>query len=75
MALNHKLDCLVKRLDYSVVVEIKVAARFKMSVNGHLVDISSAAELSVTKLGMMMQHHGPKSCKKIGLLSSSSGSQ
>ena len=31
-------------------------------MNVHLNDISSAAEPSVTKLGMMMiQHHGPKS--------------
>ena len=29
-------------------------------MNVHLTDISSAAEPSVTKLGMVMQHHGPK---------------
>ena len=32
--------------------------RFRILVNVHLDDISSAAEPSVTKLGMMMQHHG-----------------
>ena len=34
--------------------------RFRIQVNVHLKDISSAAEPSVTKLGMVMQHHGPK---------------
>ena len=34
--------------------------RFRIPVNVHLNDISSAAELSVSKLGMVMQHHGPK---------------
>ena len=34
--------------------------RFTILVNIQLDDISSAAELSVTKLGMVMQHHGPK---------------
>ena len=50
----HKLDCLVKRLDYSVVMKVKIP------VNVHLNDISSAAEPSVTKLGTVIQHHGPK---------------
>ena len=34
--------------------------RFRIPVNIHLNDLYSAAEPSVTKLGMMMQHHGPK---------------
>ena len=34
--------------------------RFRIPVNVHLDDISSAAESSVTKLNMVMQNHGPK---------------
>ena len=34
--------------------------RFRIPVNVHLNDISSAAEPSVTKLGMVMTHYGPK---------------
>ena len=34
--------------------------RFRIPVNVHLDNISSAAERPVTKLGMVMQHHGPK---------------
>ena len=34
--------------------------RFRTPVNVHLDDSSSAAESSVTKLGMVMQYHGPK---------------
>ena len=34
--------------------------RFRIPVNIHLNDFSSAAGPSVTKLGMVMQHHGPK---------------
>ena len=53
--------------------------RFRIPVNVHLDDISSAAEPSVTKLGTVMVMRAPSwvkaSCKKIGLLSSSSGSQ
>ena len=51
----------MKRLDCSVVVKVKVTEKVQnISVNVHLNDISSAAEPSVTKLGMVMQHHGPK---------------
>ena len=46
-------------MDRSVEVKVKVTERFRMPVNVHLDDISSAAEPSVTKLGMVMQHHGP----------------
>ena len=60
MAHHHKVDCLVKRLDCSVVVKVKVTERFRIPVNVHFDDISSAAEPSVIKLGMMIQHHGPK---------------
>ena len=48
--------------------------RFKIPVNVHLDDICSTTEPSVTKFGMVMHHHEPVSCKKIGLLFSSSGS-
>ena len=75
MVHHHKVECLVKRLDCSVVVQVKVTKKFTVPVNGHLDNISSAAELSVTKLGMVRQHYGPESCKKIGFLSPSSGSQ
>ena len=34
--------------------------RFRIPVTVHLDDISSAAEPSITKLGMVMQHHGPE---------------
>ena len=34
--------------------------KFRILVNVHLDNISSAAEPSVTKLGVMKQHHGPK---------------
>ena len=43
-----------------VVFKVKVTERFRIPVNVHLDDVSSAAECSVTKLGMVMQHHGPK---------------
>ena len=49
--------------------------RFSIPVNVYLNNISSAAELSVTKHGTMMQQQWARvSCKKIGLLSSGSGS-
>ena len=60
MVHHHKVDCPVKRLDCSVVVKVKVTEKVQNSVNVHLDNISSAAEPSVTKLGMVMQHHGPK---------------
>ena len=50
----------MKRLDCSVVVKVKVTERFRIPVNVHLDEISSAAEPSVTKLGMVMEHHGPE---------------
>ena len=60
MARHHKVDCLVKRLDCSVVVQVKVEEGLRIPVNVLLNNISSAAEPSVSKLGMVMQHHGPK---------------
>ena len=55
MAHHHKVDCLVKRLDCSVVVKVKVTEKVQnISVNVHLNDISSAAESSLTKLGIVM---------------------
>ena len=50
----------MKRLDCFVVVKVKVTEKLQILVNVHLNDISSAAEPSVTKLGMVMQHHGPQ---------------
>ena len=50
----------MKRLDCSVMVKVKVTERFRIPVNVHLNDISSAAEPSVIKLGMVVQRHGPK---------------
>ena len=75
MAYYHKLDSLVKRLDCSVVVKVKVTGK-NHPVNVHLNDISSTAGPFVTKLGMVMHHHEPgcrakkKKGKKIALLSS-----
>ena len=60
MAHHHKVDCLVKRLDCSVVVKVKVTERLRIPVNVHMDDISSAAEHSVTKFGIVMHHHGPE---------------
>ena len=60
MTHHCQVDSLVKRLDCSVVVKVKVTEKVQNSVNVHLDNISSAAEPSVTKLGMVMQHHGPK---------------
>ena len=34
--------------------------KFRTPVNVYLEDISSASEPSITKLGMVMHHHGPK---------------
>ena len=56
MAHHHKMDCLVKRLNFSVVVKVKV----KIPVNVHLDDISSTAEPSITKFGTVVHHHGPE---------------
>ena len=50
----------MKRLDCSVADKLKVGERFKIPVNVHLDGISSTAEPSVTKLAMMMHHHGPE---------------
>ena len=38
--------------------------RLRIPVNVHQDDISSAAEPSLTKLGMVMQHHEPEYCAK-----------
>ena len=60
MAHHNKVACLVKRLDCSVGVKVKVTERFKIPVNVHLDDTSSTAEPSLTKLSMVMHHHGPE---------------
>ena len=60
MVHHHKVYCPLKRLDCFVVVKVKVTERLKILVTVHLDDISSAVEPSVTKLGIVMQHHGPK---------------
>ena len=59
MAHHDKVDCLVKRVDCLDVVQVKVTERVKNSNECYLDDISLAAEPSVTKLGMVMQHRGP----------------
>ena len=64
MAHHLYLDCLVKRLDCSGVVKIKVPEKVpekvKIPVNVHLDKISSTVEPSVTKFGMVMRHQGPE---------------
>ena len=57
---HHRVDCLMKRVDCSVVVKVKITERFRIPVNAHLDDISSTSEPSVTKLGIVVQHHGLK---------------
>ena len=49
----------MKRLDVFVVVKFKVTKKVQNSSECSS-DISSASEPSVTRLGMVMQHHGPK---------------
>ena len=49
----------MERLDCSVVINVMVTRMVK-DFSVRLDDISSAAEPSVTKLGMVMQHHGPE---------------
>ena len=72
MVHQHKLDCLVKVLDCSVVIQVKVTEKVQNSCERSFGDISSAAEPSwygnATSWAKV-------SCKKMGLLSSSSGSQ
>ena len=58
MAPNHELDCLVKRLDCSVVVKVK--GKVKNSSECSSQNISPTAEPFVTKLGMVMHYHGPE---------------
>ena len=73
MAHHHKLDCLVKRLDCSVVVKVKVAEKVKNSS-----ECSSGRYLLSCWLFCNQTWYGDArawanvSCKKIGLLSSSS---
>ena len=47
----------MKRLEYSVVVKVKVTGRFKIPVNVHLDNYIPTAEPFVTKGGMVMHHH------------------
>ena len=49
---------------------VEVSEKVQIPVNVHLDDTSSTVEPSVSKLGMVMHHHGPVS-RKIGLLPSS----
>ena len=60
MAHHHKVDCLVKRLDCCFWSRSRSQKRCRIPVNVHLDDISSSAQPSVTKLGMVIQHHEPK---------------
>ena len=53
----------MNRWGCSVVVKVKVTETekgFNIPVNVHVDDMPLASEPSVTKLGMVMQHHGPK---------------
>ena len=50
----------MKRLDCAVVPKLRSQKMFRIQMNVHLDDKSSAAEPSVIKLGMVMQHHGLK---------------
>ena len=52
MAHHHKLDCLVKRLDCFVVVEVKVTEKVHNYSDCSSDDISSTAQPFVTELGM-----------------------
>ena len=60
MAHHHKMDCLVKRFDCCVVVKVKVAGKVKNSSDCSSGWYSSTVEPAVTKLGMVMHHHGPE---------------
>ena len=74
MSHHHKLDCLVKRLDCSVVVKVKATEKVQNFSESSLHDISTA-EPSVTKTWYGDALSWARvSSKKIGLLSSSSGS-
>ena len=46
--------------DWIALLWSRSQERLWISANVHLDDIASASEPSVTKLGMVMQHHGPK---------------
>ena len=71
MAHLHTLDCLPKVLVCFVMV--KVTGKVQ---NSKWLFICSTAEPSLTKLCMVMPHHGPEcSCQKIGLLPSRLRSQ
>ena len=60
MAHHHKLDCLLKSFDCSVVVKVKVTGKVQNYSGSYLDNISLTAESFVTKLGMMIHHHGPE---------------
>ena len=60
----HKLNCLVKRFDCSVVVKVKVAEKVQNSSECSSGRYFLGCWPSVTKLGMVMQHHGPKCCAR-----------
>ena len=76
MAHHHKLDCLVKRFDFSVVVKVKVTEKVQNAS-----ECSSGWYLLSCCTFCNQTWYGNASswarvpCKKIGLLSSSSGSQ
>ena len=75
MVYHHKVDCLVKRLDYSVVVQLKVTGKVQSSS-----ECSSGWYLLNFWTFCNQTWYGDAtswakvSCKKIGLLSLSSGS-
>ena len=60
MAYHHKVECLLKRLDCSVVVKVKVTEKVKNSSECSCGRYLLSCWPSVTKLCMVMQHHGSK---------------
>ena len=61
--------------DWIALLWSRSQKRFSSPVNVHLDDISSAAEPSVNKLGMVMQHHGPKCHTRVFCCCLQAGSQ
>ena len=48
----------MKRLHCCVVLNVKVTAKFKISLRFHLEHVFSTAELFVTSPGMVVHHYG-----------------
>ena len=50
--------------EWIILLRSRLQKGLRIPVNVRLDDITSAAEPSVTKLGMLMEHHGPKCCSR-----------